>query len=271
MGLSVRRLALSLASLPILISINLDANARYNDKPFGRACDKHMGHYAANKSLSEQYKVAVHCLRKIKEETGRYHDAYMLWIANIFNAQGKGEDALNWAWWAIGETRKNNQLDNRGPNDFLSTAYMSLLLHTTDGLRSKKSLHIPLSASDAKTIHDLSLAVTKLSGCKAKGTQGRQFYGGFPLQPRNTLVDFNVLDTTLSAEDRASHCAFSGMVNLLSRMAMTNNTDSVVACEASKKIAKALADKQYQGFRNTLGAMYTRMVARLSDGRCEMS
>ncbi|WP_413744426.1 hypothetical protein [Synechococcus sp. MIT S9451] len=247
------------------------ANARYNDKLIGRTCDKYMGHIAANKSLAEQYNFAVNCLNKIKEETGRYHDAYMLWIANIHNAQGNGEEALNWAWWAIGQTRKNNQLDSRGPNDFLSIAYMSLLLHMTDGFRSEKSLRIPLSASDAKVSHDISLAVIKLSGCKTKGTQGRQFYGGFPLQPGNTLVDFNVLDTTLSAEDSASHCAFSGMVNLLSRMAITNNTDSVVACEASKEIAKALADKRYQGFRNTLGAMYTRMVARLSDGRCEIS
>tara|TARA_B100000674_G_C37753500_1_gene874509 strand:+ start:140 stop:910 length:771 start_codon:yes stop_codon:yes gene_type:complete len=250
----------------LLISSSIPANARYNEKPYGKLCDKYMGSMAANKSLTTQYNFAVNCLTKIKEEVGRDHDAYMLWISNIKNSEGKGSEALNWAWWSIGATQLNNHLDGRSPNDFMSIAYLSLLLHMTDGFRKEESLGTSLSIPNAETLSDLSLAVMKLSGCQ--NTHKFSFFRESELSPKGG-IDFNTVDTTLSDQDKQSHCALASSFNLLSRMAMTNDANYLVACQEARSVVKGLSKKQNRGFRDSLGTIYSRMVQQVSMGKCK--
>lgn len=268
MGRIIQYITSSSICICLLVSTSVAAKARYNESFYGKLCDKHMGNMAADKSLKIQYNFAMNCLLKIKEEAGRDHDAYMLWISNIKNSEGNSKEALEWGWWAIGATQLNNHLDGRSPNDFMSIAYISLLLHMTGGLRDQRSLGTSLSAHDAKTSHDLSLATMKISGCN--NSQKMKFINESTISPSGSPINFSIVDRTLSAQDKRSHCALSSSVNLLSRMAMTNSKDYVVACQEASPIVKALSDKQYKGFRESIGALYTRMVARLSDGKCKL-
>ena len=254
----------------ILLSVHLAATpseawARYPSKT-GRICDENMDKASSEYSLDKQFNFAFNCLEGIRKETGRTHDAYMLWLSEIHEKQGKHARALEYAWWAIGATRENNSLDRRSKNDFLSIAFLTVLLRMT-GLASQDSSHIkPLSDDSAKTLHDWSLAVMKLSGCS--GARELAFIGPSKSFQQHSSIDFDLADTTLTLRDKDGHCGISSASYLLSEIARRDNPDLLGACEKVRAVTKRLALPKNQGFRETLGPLYLQMVAYLNDGRC---
>jgi hypothetical protein len=81
---SLRRLGLIGAILvsACFASAPGEALARYPSQT-GRVCDENMEKVSSEYSLDKQFNFAFNCLEGIRNETGRTHDAYMLWLSDI--------------------------------------------------------------------------------------------------------------------------------------------------------------------------------------------
>ena len=243
------------------------ALARYAS-PTGRICDEYMAKASEELPLDKQFNVAWNCIGKIKKETGRTHDAYLLWLSNIYEEQGMRDKAVEYAWFAIGATRENNQLDKRGSNDFLSISFLTLLLRMT-GLDSTREQHVKLlSKENAETLYDYSLAVMKLSGC-ARSTE-RRFVSTKPFQ-QHADIDFGVVDTTLTALDKDGHCGMSAAINLLARVSASDNSDLPKACTEARTVIKRLSGDRYARLRSILGWVYLQLADHVKRGNCTVS
>ena len=260
-------LLLALALTPILNPTS--AQARYRSGFNGRMCDKYMGKWAAEKTLIEQQRFALNCLYKIREEAGRDHDAYMLWLGNINRSQGKSDLAGDMFWAATVATKRNNELDGRSENDFMAIAFMSMLLWVTDDFKNYPSIE-DVPNETAKGLADMTTAVMKLAGCPS--AEGKVFYDN----PRGIIysddisVNFGIRDTTLSKEEQVSQCAFASVANIFATLSITDNFEYLNACTKARSAAKLLSDKKYKGLKDSLGKVYIRMTDALSKGRCKV-
>ena len=245
------------------------ALARYVS-PTGEFCDKYMERVSEEMALDKQFKFAQKCLVRIRKETGRTHDAYLLMLSNIYEEQGMRDKAIEYAWLAVGAARENNKLDDRSVNDFLSISFLTFLLSMTGMTTSRED--VPLLASrhndKPELLYDVSLAVMKLSGCT--GAVQKDFISAKRFEP-HADIDFELVDTTLTAEDRDGHCGMSMAANLLTRIDMGHNLELVDVCSEARAVVKRLSPKRYETFRSVLGWIYLDIYEHVTRGKCHLS
>jgi len=132
---------ISISSSALLLASGLFApvQARYKSES-GKYCDMMMER-VEDWSLDKQFTFAKQCIQKIHKEANRYHDAYLMWIADIKADQEKYSEALDWNYWGMYVIPINNAKDYKFDKTMICKMTLWLQRIFKDCLYSAKCLN----------------------------------------------------------------------------------------------------------------------------------